>query len=342
MSKLHEECGVFGIYLNNGEKGVVQPVYHALYALQHRGQESCGIAVNTRGVISCYKDVGLVGEVFSRDVLAKLPEGSIAVGHCRYGTTGVQSQANAQPLLVNHLKGGMALAHNGNIVNAQALREEQELGGAIFHTTSDSEVIAYTITHERLRTASIEEAVLSAMKRLKGAYTLVLVSPTKLIAARDPNGFRPLCMGELGGRHRVRQRNLRAGRHRREIRARREARRGRGGGQDGVRSLAAGRQAPLPVALRVRVHLFRPARQRDRRRVRAPGAAPGGRVSGAGAPRAGGRGGRRSRSAASTPPSATPASPASPTGSGSSKTSTSAARSSSRGSWSAPTPCRSS
>ncbi len=197
MSKLHEECGVFGIFLNNGGKGVVQPVYHALYALQHRGQESCGIAVNTRGVLTCYKDIGLVGEVFSRDVLQKLPEGSIAVGHCRYGTTGVQNQANAQPLLVNHLKGGMALAHNGNIVNAQALREEQELGGAIFHTTTDSEVIAYTITHERLRTASIEEAVLGAMKRLSGAYTLVLVSPTKLIAARDPNGFRPLCMGEL-------------------------------------------------------------------------------------------------------------------------------------------------
>ena len=196
MSKLHEECGVFGMYLRAGKKGVVQPVYHALYALQHRGQESCGIAVNTRGVLSCYKDIGLVSEVFTRDVLQKLPEGSIAVGHCRYGTTGVQSQANAQPLLVNHLKGGMALAHNGNVVNAQQLREEQEMGGAIFHTTSDSEVIAYTITHERLKTASIEEAVLSAMKRLKGAFTLVLVSPTKLIAARDPNGFRPLCMGE--------------------------------------------------------------------------------------------------------------------------------------------------
>jgi len=196
MSNLHEECGVFGIYLREGKKGVVQPTYHALYALQHRGQESCGIAVNTRGVITCHKDIGLVGEVFSRDVLQKLPEGSIAVGHCRYGTTGVQSQVNAQPLLVNHLKGGMAIAHNGNIVNAQALREEQELGGAIFHTTTDSEVIAYTITHERLKVGSIEEAVLAAMKRLSGAYSLVLASPAKLIAARDPNGFRPLCMGE--------------------------------------------------------------------------------------------------------------------------------------------------
>ncbi|HPJ03138.1 MAG TPA: amidophosphoribosyltransferase [Candidatus Limiplasma sp.] len=196
MSKLHEECGVFGIYLQDGRQGVVQPVYHALYALQHRGQESAGIAVNTRGVLTCYKDIGLVGEVFTRDVMQKLPEGGIAIGHCRYGTTGVQNQTNAQPLLVNHLKGGMALAHNGNIVNAHALREEQEMGGAIFHTTSDSEVIAYTITRERLKTDSIEEAVLSAMKQLKGAYSLTIVSPAKLLAARDPNGFRPLCMGK--------------------------------------------------------------------------------------------------------------------------------------------------
>ena len=196
MRKLHEECGVFGIYLPDGKKGVVQPTYQALYALQHRGQESAGIAVNTSGVLTCYKDIGLVGEVFTRDVMQKLPEGSIAVGHCRYGTTGVQNQNNAQPLLVNHLKGGMALAHNGNIVNAHQLREEQEMGGAIFHTTSDSEVIAYTITRERLKVASIEEAVLKAMKQLKGAYSLTMVSPTKLIAARDANGFRPLCMGE--------------------------------------------------------------------------------------------------------------------------------------------------
>ncbi len=196
MGKIHEECGVFGMYLRNGKEGVVQPVYHALYALQHRGQESCGIAVNTRGVLTCFKDIGLVSEVFTRDVMQKLPEGGIAIGHCRYGTTGVQNQTNAQPLLVNHLKGGMALAHNGNIVNAHALREEQEMSGAIFHTTSDSEVIAYTITRERLKTTSIEEAVLAAMKLLQGAYSLTIVSPSKLLAARDPNGFRPLCMGE--------------------------------------------------------------------------------------------------------------------------------------------------
>jgi amidophosphoribosyltransferase len=197
MSDLHEECGVFGVFLPDGQTGVVGPAYHALYALQHRGQESCGVAVNREGVISCHKDVGLVGEVFTRDVLEKLPEGSIAVGHCRYGTTGAQNRNNAQPLLVNHLKGGMALCHNGNLVNAQELREALELGGAIFHTTSDSEVIAYTVTQERLRADSIEQAVLQTMRRIKGAYSLVLTSPTKLIAARDPHGFRPLCIGSL-------------------------------------------------------------------------------------------------------------------------------------------------
>ncbi len=197
MSDLHEECGVFGIFLPKGQTGVVEPAYHALYALQHRGQESCGIAVNSDGVITCHKDVGLVGDVFTHDALAKLPEGSLAVGHCRYGTTGAQNRSNAQPLLVNHLKGGMALCHNGNLVNARELREELELNGAIFHTTSDSEVIAYIITQERLKTDSIEQAVLGAMQRIKGAYSLVVISPTKLIAARDPHGFRPLCVGTL-------------------------------------------------------------------------------------------------------------------------------------------------
>ena len=197
MSSLHEECGVFGVYLPQRRTGVVSMAYHALYALQHRGQESCGIAVNNDGVITCHKDVGLVNEVFTRDVLEKLEEGSIAVGHCRYGTTGAQNRNNAQPLLINHLKGGMALCHNGNLVNAGELREKLENNGAIFHTTSDSEVIAYVVTQERLKAASIEEAVLAAMKRIRGAYSLCVMSPTKLIAARDPHGFRPLCMGTL-------------------------------------------------------------------------------------------------------------------------------------------------
>ncbi len=197
MNELHEECGVFGVFLPDGQMGVVEPTYNALYALQHRGQESCGMAVNSKGIISCYKDVGLVGEVFTREVLEKLPEGFIAVGHCRYGTTGARNRDNAQPLLVNHLRGGMALCHNGNLVNAGELRQKLELNGAIFHTTSDSEVIAYTVTQERLKATSIEEAVLGAMRRIKGAYSLVLVSPQKLIAARDPHGFRPLCIGTL-------------------------------------------------------------------------------------------------------------------------------------------------
>ncbi len=199
FDKPHEECGVFGIFLRDGRTGVIPSAYHALYALQHRGQESCGVAVNSDGVIDCYKDVGLVGEVFTRDVLEKLPEGSMAVGHCRYSTTGEKSRNNAQPLLVNHQKGAMALCHNGNLVNARALREELELGGAIFHTTSDTEVIAYIITQERLKTGSIEDAVLRAMERIQGAYSLVVMSPQKLIAARDPHGFRPLCMGTLDG-----------------------------------------------------------------------------------------------------------------------------------------------
>ena len=197
MDKLHEECGVFGIF-RQAKEGVVAEAYHALYALQHRGQESCGIAVNNDGVISCYKDVGLVTEVFTRDVLEKMEEGSMAVGHCRYGTTGTKNRNNAQPLLINHLKGAMALCHNGNLTNAAELREQLELNGAIFHATSDTEVIAYTITQQRIKTGSIEEAVRAAMKVIKGAYSLVIMSPTKLIAARDPRGFRPLCMGKIG------------------------------------------------------------------------------------------------------------------------------------------------
>lgn len=195
--KLHEECGVFGIYRRSGA-GVIPESYHALYALQHRGQESCGIAVNNDGVISCHKGIGLVTEVFTHDVLSHMPEGSMAVGHCRYGTTGAQKIGNAQPLLVNHLKGAMALCHNGNLTNAAELREQLELNGAIFHATSDSEVITYTITQQRLKTGSIERAVQAAMGIIKGAYSLVIMSPTKLIAARDPKGFRPLCMGHIG------------------------------------------------------------------------------------------------------------------------------------------------
>ena len=193
---LHEECGVFGVRLP--ERGdVASLAYYALYSLQHRGQESAGIAVNDDGVIRAYRDVGLVGDVFRPERLAALGQGSIAVGHVRYGTTGSDNQRNVQPILVNHYKGRMALAHNGNLTNSHTLRRELESRGSIFQTTTDSEVIAYLIVQERLRAPSIEEAVSAAMERLEGAYSLVISSPSKLLAVRDPHGFRPLCMGEL-------------------------------------------------------------------------------------------------------------------------------------------------
>ena len=193
---LHEECGVFGVRLP--ERGdVASLAYYALYSLQHRGQESAGIAVNDDGVIRAYRDVGLVGDVFRPERLTSLGQGSIAVGHVRYGTTGSDNQRNVQPILVNHYKGRMALAHNGNLTNSHALRRELESQGSIFQTTTDSEVIAYLIVQERLRHPSIEAAVSAAMERLEGAYSLVISSPSKLIAVRDPHGFRPLCMGEL-------------------------------------------------------------------------------------------------------------------------------------------------
>lgn len=196
--KLHEECGVFGVYNKGDVENVASLCYYALYALQHRGQEACGIAVNDEGVVTNHRDLGLVNEVFTREVLEGLGTGNMAIGHVRYAATGTRRRANAQPLAINHVKGCMTLAHNGSITNAAELREEQELLGGIFQTTSDTEVIAYTITQQRLHTTSIEEALELAMERLEGAYSLVLMSPRKLIAARDPRGFRPLCMGRIG------------------------------------------------------------------------------------------------------------------------------------------------
>ena len=192
---IHEACGVFGVFSPKPE-AVAELAYYGLYALQHRGQESCGIVVNDDGVFSSHKGLNLVSEVFTRDVMARFPLGTMAVGHARYGTTGARSLANCQPIEVNHLKGKLALAHNGNLSNALPLRRELELSGAIFHTTSDTETIAYVITRERITAPSIEEAVARAMTRLEGAYSLVLMSSAKLIAVRDPYGFRPLCYGQ--------------------------------------------------------------------------------------------------------------------------------------------------
>ena len=197
MDKPHDECGVFGIYRKEG-RGVVAETYHALYALQHRGQDSCGICVNTDGVMKKYRESGLVTDVFTRDMLMKIEEGNMALGHCRYAPADMKSRSNAQPLLINHHKGSMSLACNGALTNAAELRDELEAEGAIFHATADTEVIAYIITQQRLRCGSIEDAVFNMMGIIKGAYSMVVMSPTKMIACRDPHGFRPLCMGHIG------------------------------------------------------------------------------------------------------------------------------------------------
>ena len=166
------------------------------FALQHRGQEAAGIAVNKNGVIHCHKDVGLVSAVFNQEILDNMP-GSMAIGHVRYSTTGDTRRENAQPISITHVKGNLAVAHNGNLVNAGELRREIELDGGIFRSSNDTEVLVYTIVKERLKCGSIEEAVMNTMHRIEGAYSLVVMSPRKLIAARDPHGFRPLCIGLL-------------------------------------------------------------------------------------------------------------------------------------------------
>ena len=187
---IHEECGVFGV-ISPRPADVGRLAYYGLYALQHRGQESCGIVVNDDGVFASHKDLGLVGEVFSEEILDRFPRGTMAVGHTRYGTTGASNRSNCQPIEVNHQKGRMALAHNGNLSNAAPLRDELELSGAIFHSTSDTEIIAYIVTKERLSAPSIEDALSAAMDRLEGAYSLVLMSPRQLRCARGPPGCRP-------------------------------------------------------------------------------------------------------------------------------------------------------
>lgn len=196
--EMHEECGVFGIYDFDGND-VANTIYYGLFALQHRGQESCGIAVSDtagpKGKVSSLKGMGLVNEVYTTDSLSKL-KGNIGVGHVRYSTAGASTIENAQPLVLNYVKGTLGLAHNGNLVNAPELRRELELTGAIFQTTIDSEVIAYHIARERVKCGSVEEAATRALKKVRGSYSLVIMSPRKLIGARDPFGFRPLCIGK--------------------------------------------------------------------------------------------------------------------------------------------------
>lgn len=197
-SKLREECGVFGMYDLDGND-VASSIYYGLFSLQHRGQESCGIAVSRtdgpkRNSATC-KGMGLVNEVFGSENLEQM-KGDIGVGHVRYSTAGASIAENIQPLVLNYIKGTLMVAHNGNLVNAVQLREKLELDGAIFQTTIDSEVIAYLIARERLHTGTAEGAVKNAMKKLSGAYSLVVASPRKLIGARDPHGFHPLCIGK--------------------------------------------------------------------------------------------------------------------------------------------------
>lgn len=199
-SGVREECGVFGIYDRDGGN-VAKSIYYGLSALQHRGQESCGIAVSDtngpKGSVRSHKSLGLVSEVFKPDTLEPL-YGNIGVGHVRYSTTGAVTHENAQPLVLNYMKGTLALAHNGNLVNMAELRTELEYIGAIFHTTIDSEVIAYQIARNRVHASSVEEAVYKSAQKLRGAYSLVIMSPRKLIGARDPWGLKPLCLGKRG------------------------------------------------------------------------------------------------------------------------------------------------
>lgn len=199
MDHVQEECGVFGVWATEG-KNVSYQIYQGLLALQHRGQESAGIVVcDTQGPIGnicTHKEMGLVNEVFRQENLEKL-RGNIGIGHVRYSTTGGSILANAQPIVLNYLKGTLALAHNGNITNAAELRRSLQEQGAIFNGTSDSETVAYKIAMERIKSTSIEEAVYNVAEGLKGGYALLVLSPRKLVAIRDPFGIKPLCLGKI-------------------------------------------------------------------------------------------------------------------------------------------------
>lgn len=201
FDKLHEECGVFGILDSKGEN-VAHTIYYGLCALQHRGQESAGIAVcNTEGPLGnllCHKNMGLVNEIFSPDILSELT-GNIGIGHVRYSTTGESTIKNAQPIAINYFKGTLALVHNGNITNMDELKNSLQENGAIFHSTTDSEIITYQIALERTKTNSIEEAVYKTARKIKGGFALIIMSPQKMIGVRDPYGLKPLCLGKRNG-----------------------------------------------------------------------------------------------------------------------------------------------
>ena len=198
FDSIHEECGVFGIF-DSRISELANSVYLGLHALQHRGQESCGIAVNNDGVFSHYKGDGLVSEVFTPEKLGGIGPGNMALGHVRYSTTGGKDINNIQPLVIRHIKGNLALAHNGNLTNSDEIRRKTELSGGIFHGTSDTETIAYSLVDDRLNSANMREAVEKTMGKIHGAYSCVIMTATSMIAFRDPNGFRPLSIGRMTG-----------------------------------------------------------------------------------------------------------------------------------------------
>lgn len=191
--RLREECGIFGIF---GHRDAANLTYLGLYALQHRGQESAGIVISDGKRVRSQKGMGLVTEVFNQEVLEKL-HGHLAIGHVRYSTTGSSSLKNAQPFLVEYSRGSIAIAHNGNLVNAQDLRNELEVSGSIFQSTMDSEIIIHLLARSRKK--KLEERVAESLSQIKGAYSLLLLTEKELIAVRDPQGVRPLCLGQLEG-----------------------------------------------------------------------------------------------------------------------------------------------
>lgn len=196
--KIHDECGVFGIF-GNDATDIIDETYLALYALQHRGTLGAGIAINDNGNMSVVKGFGVVPEALPEKELSRLKKAKIALGHVRHTTASVANdRTSIQPLLMRYVNGQLSLALNGALTNYSELREHLHRGGAIFQSNSDIEVIAYIIAQERLKTASIEEAVLNAMDKIKGAYSMVMMAPSRLIGVRDPRGFRPLCIGKLG------------------------------------------------------------------------------------------------------------------------------------------------
>ena len=198
MSELHDECGVFGIFKNDENLDIVEETYLALYALQHRGEVGAGIAVNDNGKMVYYKDFGVVPEALPERELARLKNGQIALGHVKYASGGQVDHADLAPLVMRYIQGQLALCMNGALTNHDELKEDLQKGAAIFQSNGDTEIIAYLIARARTKTGTIEEAVQEAVRQLKGAYAVVLMSPSKLIGVRDTMGIRPLCMGTIG------------------------------------------------------------------------------------------------------------------------------------------------